>query len=51
MSRKRRRTTKTRRATDPVNDESPTPTRRIGLIAAVCQIVSAAAKLWHDLTS
>lgn len=51
MSRKRRRRTKTRSATNPVSNESPTPTRRIGLIAAVCQIVSAFVRLWHDLTS
>jgi len=51
MSRKRRRIAKTRRVANPVNDETPTPTRRIGVIAAVCQIVSALVRTWHDLTS
>lgn len=51
MSQKRQRTAKARRCTHPVNDENPTPTRRIGSIAAMAQIVSAVVRLWTDLTS
>lgn len=51
MSRKRRRIAKSRRVTNPVNDVNPTPTRGIGLIAAICQVVSALVRMWHDLTS
>ena len=51
MRRQWRRSAMDRRVTNPVNDENPIPTKRIGFIATVCQIVSAVIRLWDDLAS